>query len=85
MKFFLRVIKGYEYIIKLDYDDDYAGIYIKYLFLNNGIDCISDNRDENDKSNPYYDFVKKYISKEYSIYDKIINLCDLFPGLKEHL
>ena len=34
-------------------------------------------RDKTDESNPDYDFVKNYISAEYTIYDKIINLCDL--------
>lgn len=45
--------------------------------MNNDIDCILNDRDETDKSNEYYDFVKQYISSEYSIYEKIINLCDL--------
>lgn len=74
---FPHAVKGYEYIKKLGYDEDYAGICIKHSFLNNDIDCISNDRDETDRNNPYYDFVQKYISKEYSIYDKIINLCDL--------
>lgn len=49
---------------------------------NNDIDCISNDRDETDKSNENYDFVKQYISKEYSIYEKIINLCDLMCTTK---
>ena len=74
---FPHAVKGYEYIKKMGYDEDYAGICIKHSFLNHDIDCLSNDRDETDRNNPYYDFVKKYISKEYSIYDKIINLCDL--------
>ena len=74
---FPHAMKGYDYIKSLGYDENYAGICIKHSFLNNDIDCISNDRDETDKNNEYYDFVKQYISKEYSAYEKIINLCDL--------
>ena len=79
---FPHAIKGYEYIKSLGYGDEYAGICIKHSFLNNDIDCISNDRDETDKTNPNYDFVKQYISNEYSIYEKIINLCDLMCTIK---
>lgn len=74
---FPHAINGYNYIKELGYEEEYAGICIKHSFLNNDIDCISNDRDETDKSNPNYNFVKEYISKEYSIEEKIINLCDL--------
>lgn len=74
---FPHAMKGYEYIKELGYDEDYAGICIKHSFLNNDIDCISNDRDETDRNNPNYEFVKKYIKDEYTIYEKIINLCDL--------
>lgn len=74
--------KGYDYIKSLGYDEKYAGICIKHSFLNNDINCLANFRDETDKSNCYYEFVKEYISEEYSIYDKIINLCDLMCNTK---
>ena len=74
---FPHATNGYNYIKKLGYDEEYAGICIKHSFLNNDIDCISNDRDETDKSNPNYDFFKEYIKDEYSIEEKIINLCDL--------
>lgn len=74
---FPHAINGYNFLKELGYDEEYAGICIKHSFLNNDIDCISNDRDETDKNNKNYDFVKQYISKEYSIYEKIINLCDL--------
>ena len=74
---FPHAIKGYEYIKELGYDENYAGICIKHSFLNNDIDCISNDRDETDRNNPNYDFVRRYIKDEYTIYEKIINLCDL--------
>ena len=79
---FPHAIKGYEYIKSLGYDEEYAGICIKHSFLNNDIDCIANNRDETDKTNEHYNFVKTYISGEYSIYEKIINLCDLMCTTK---
>ena len=49
---------GYNYIKSLGYDEKYAGICIKHSFLNNDIDCISNDRNETDKSNIHYNFVK---------------------------
>lgn len=74
---FPHAINGYNYIKKIGYPEQYAGICIKHSFLNNDIDCISNDRDETDKTNKYYDFVKEYILEEYTVYEKIINLCDL--------
>lgn len=74
---FSHAIYGYNYIKSLGYDEEYAGICVKHSFLNNDIDCLSNDRDETDKNNPNYEFVKEYIKAEYTIYEKIINLCDL--------
>lgn len=79
---FPHAINGYNYLKRLGYDEDYASICIKHSFLNNDIDCISNDRDETDKTNLNYDFVKKYISEDYSVYEKIINLCDLMCTTK---
>ena len=79
-------INGYNYIKSLGYDEEYAGICIKHSFFNNDIDCISNDRDETDKSNSHYNFVKEYIKKyiknKYSLEEKIINLCDLMCTTK---
>jgi putative nucleotidyltransferase with HDIG domain len=72
-----HAINGYEYLKSLGYREDYAGICIKHSFLNNDIDCLANDRNETDKTHSKYDFVKKYIKNEYTIYEKIINLCDL--------
>ena len=79
---FPHAINGYNYIKNLGYDEEYAGICIKHSFLNNDIDCISNDRDETDKSNPHYNFVKEYIKNKYSLEEKIINLCDLMCTTK---
>ena len=45
-------------------------------------DCISNDWDETDRNNPNFEFVKNYIKDEYTIYEKIINLCDLMCTTK---
>ena len=79
---FPHAINGYNYIKELGYEEEYAGICIKHSFLNNDIDCISNDRDETDRNNPNFEFVKNYIKDEYTIYEKIINLCDLMCTTK---
>lgn len=77
-----HAIDGYEYIKSLGYGEEYAGICLKHSFLNHDINCLANDRDETDKNNPNYEFVKQYIQDEYSIYEKIINLCDLMCTTK---
>lgn len=79
---FPHAINGYNYIKSLGYDEEYAGICIKHSFLNNDIDCIANDRDETDKFNLNYNFVKEYIKNKYSLEEKIINLCDLMCTTK---
>lgn len=69
---FPHAMNGYEYIKSLGYGEEYAGICIKHSFLNNDIDCISNDRDETDRTNPNFEFVKNYIKDEYTIYEKIL-------------
>ena len=77
-----HAVNGYNYLKELGYSDKYAGVCLKHSFLNNDIDCLANNANETDKSNPNYEFVKNYIQKEYSIYEKIINLADLMCTTK---
>ena len=77
-----HAINGYNYLKSLGYDDKYAGICIKHSFLNNDINCLANDRDYTDSTNEKYNFIKSYILKEYTIYEKIINLCDLMCTTK---
>ena len=71
-----HAIGGYEYIIGLGYNKKYASICLTHSFLNNDINCVAVGVPKKDKYK--YDFIKKYVeSHEYTIYEKIINLCDL--------
>ena len=69
-------IRGYNYILELGYDKEYASICITHSFLNNDINCVAGGVPSKDIYK--YDFIKEYVENhEYTIYEKIINLCDL--------
>ena len=69
-------ISGYNYILELGYDEEYARICITHSFLNNDINCVAGGVISEDTYK--YDFMKEYVrNHEYTIYEKIINLCDL--------
>jgi len=69
-------ISGYEFILELGYDKEYASICITHSFLNNDINCVAGGIPSKDRDK--YDFTKEYVENhEYTIYEKIINLCDL--------
>lgn len=69
-------ISGYEYILNLGYGEEYANICLTHSYLNNDINCVAGGiPNPNSKG---YDFKKKFINEHnYTIYEKIINLCDL--------
>ena len=71
-----HTIDGYEYLKCLGYEE-YASICLTHSYLYNDINCVaggfSDVTSENGK------FRKNFVeSHDYTLYDKIINLCDLF-------
>lgn len=69
-------IKGYEYIKSLGYPEEYARICILHSYLNNDIDCLAGPR--TNRNGEAFDFQADYVQNhEYTIYEKIINLCDL--------
>ena len=69
-------IKGYEYILELGYDEEYANICLTHSYLNNDINCVAGGIPN---ANAYkYNFKKDFIQKhKYTICEKIVNLCDL--------
>lgn len=67
-----HVMKGYEYLKELGYDDEYCNICLTHSYLNNDYMCTAGAIP---KDIPFRtDFIKNH---EYTIYEKIINLCDL--------
>lgn len=77
-----HAINGYNYLKSLGYSEQYASVCIKHSFLNNDIDCLANDRYYTDRDNKNYEFIKNYILKEYTIYEKIINLLDLMCTTK---
>ena len=67
-----HVMNGYQYLLELGYDDEYANICLVHSYLNNDIMCTAGGipRDIPFRT----EFIKNH---EYTIYEKIINLCDL--------
>ncbi len=71
IKFKGHVIEGYYYLKKLGYDDEYCNVCLTHSYLNNDVNCTQGEPDDV----PFRsEFIKNH---EYSIYEKIINLCDL--------
>lgn len=67
-----HVMNGYNYIKELGYDDEYANICLTHSYLNNDVYCTAGGFP---KDIPFRTkFIKNH---EYTIYEKIINLCDL--------
>ena len=65
-------LQGYKYLRKLGYDE-YANICLTHSYLNNDINCVSAELCSKDIK-----FIEDFITKhEYTIYDKLITLCDL--------
>lgn len=68
----LHDINGYNYIKDLGYDLEYANICLTHSYLNNDYLCTAGEKPD------YIKFRDEFIKNhEYTIYEKIINLCDL--------
>ncbi len=84
-----HVAKGYEYLISIGIDEEYANICLTHSYLNNDIDCTAGGIV--DPQTYKYEFRKDFIKNhQYTWYEKIINLCDLicsneFLTLEERL
>ena len=67
-----HVMNGYEYLKTLGFDDEYCNICLTHSYLNNDYMCTAGAIP---KDIPFRtEFIKNH---EYTIYEKIINLCDL--------
>lgn len=66
-----HVMEGYNYLKELGYDEEYYNICLTHSYLNNDVNCT--------QGEPHgIPFRTKFIKEhEYTIYEKIINLCDL--------
>lgn len=67
-----HVINGYEYMKKQGYDEEYCNICLTHSYLNNDINCTAGGIPDDIPFRTM--FIKNH---EYTLYEKIINLCDL--------
>ena len=70
----IHEIKGYEYLKEQGYDEDFYNICLTHSFLNNDILCVAAGVPDPNKNLFLTQFIKNH---EYTIEEKIINLCDL--------
>lgn len=69
-----HVMRGYEYLKNKGCDDEYCNICLTHSYLNNDIICTAGGVPDVN-ANPFLtNFVKNH---EYTIEEKLINLCDL--------
>lgn len=69
-----HVMNGYNYMKKQGYDDEYCNICLTHSYLNNDIICTAGGVPNPDENPFLTDFIKNH---EYTMEEKIINLCDL--------
>lgn len=67
-----HVMNGYKYLKDLGYDDEYCNICLTHSYLNNDCTCTAGGVPTDIPFRT--EFIKNH---QYTIYEKIINLCDL--------
>lgn len=75
-----HVMNGYKYLKELGYDDEYCNICLIHSYLNNDYICTAGGIPDDIPFRT--EFIKNH---EYTIYEKIINLCDLMCTNKRML
>ena len=69
-----HVMRGYTYLKDKEYDEEYCNVCLTHSYLNNDVTCTAGGGPK-PEDNPFLtDFIKNH---EYTIEEKIINLCDL--------
>lgn len=67
-----HVMNGYNYLKELGYDDEYCNVCLTHSYLNNDYMCTGAGIPTDIPFRT--EFIKNH---EYTIYEKIINICDL--------
>lgn len=67
-----HVINGYNYLKELGYDEEFANVCLVHSYLNNDMICTAGGVGKDEGVSP-----EIIANHEYTIYEKIINLCDL--------
>jgi len=69
-----HVMRGYEYLKNKGYDEEYCNICLTHSYLNNDIICTAGGVPNPNDNSFLFNFIKEH---NYTIEEKIINLCDL--------
>lgn len=69
-----HVMRGCEYLKEKEYDEDYYNICLTHSYLNNDIVCTAGGVPNPEDNKFLTEFIKNH---EYTIEEKLINLCDL--------
>lgn len=70
-------VEGYLYIKSLGYDIEYANICLSHSYLNQDINCLAGGYPSKEEKG--YTLRTQFLKNHtYTLYEKIINLCDLF-------
>ena len=74
-----HVMRGYEYLKEKGFNEDYCNICLTHSYLNNDIICTAGGVPDPNENPFLTEFIKNH---NYTIEEKIINLCDLMcpPG-----
>lgn len=69
-----HAMRGYKYLKDKGYDDEYCNVCLTHSYLNNDVVCTAGGV-PSPEDNPFLtEFIK---SHEYTIEEKLINICDL--------
>ncbi len=72
-----HIIRGYEYMKEQGYDEEYCNVCLTHSYLNNDINCTAGGIPDD------IPFRTKFIQNhQYTLEEKIINLCDLMCTTK---
>ena len=69
-----HIMRGYKYLKNKGIDEDYCNICLTHSYLNNDIICTAGGIPKPEDNLFLTEFIKNY---EYTIEEKLINLCDL--------
>lgn len=69
-----HVMNGYNYMKEHGYDEEYCNICLTHSYLNNDIICTAGGVPDPNENPFLTDFIKNH---EYTLEEKIVNLCDL--------
>lgn len=75
-----HVMNGYNYLKEKGYDEEFCNICLTHSYLNNDIICTAGGVPDTNKNPFLTEFIKNH---EYTIEEKIINLCDLMCPRRE--